>query len=363
MFRIKIVGAGSIGNHIAHAAVGRGWQVTLTDIDPAALERTRSSTYPGRYGAWNDAILLKDSRAALGDKADLVFIGTPPDTHIALANAELDAAPPRALLIEKPLCGPDLKGCAALLARTRQSGIFAGVGYNHTLTGNTLRAEELLRAGATGPVVALSARTREHWGGIFNAHPWLSGPADGYLGFAARGGGAAGEHSHGINIWQHFAHAVGAGKIEEVTGLLDMVEDGKVNYDRLVMAGFKTAEGLVGEVIQDVVTAPPEKLCRIQGRDGFVEWRVNYQPGFDAVISGDGERSEVQLLAKTRADDFKTEIEHLEAILDGRRQDSPIALERGLDTMLVIAAIFRSHATGRKVRIDWSAGYVPDALH
>ena len=43
--------------------------------------------------------------------------------------------------------------------------------------------------------------------------------------------------------------------------------------------------------------------------------------------------------------------------------DSPIALERGLDTMLVIAAIFRSAASGRKVRIDWQAGYVPDALH
>jgi predicted dehydrogenase len=92
MFRIKIVGAGSIGNHLAHAAVSRGWEVTLTDIDPAALERTRSATYPGRYGAWNEAIRLKDSRAALGDKADVVFIGTPPDTHIARANAELDAA-------------------------------------------------------------------------------------------------------------------------------------------------------------------------------------------------------------------------------------------------------------------------------
>jgi predicted dehydrogenase len=362
MFRIKILGAGSIGNHIAHAAVSRGWEVTLTDIDPAALERTRSATYPGRYGAWNEAIRLKESRAALGDKADVVFIGTPPDTHIALANAELDAAVPRALLIEKPLCGPDLKGCAALLGRTRQLGIFAGVGYNHTLTPNTLLAEERLRAGAIGPVVAMSARTREHWGGIFKAHPWLSGPADSYLGFAARGGGAAGEHSHGINIWQHFAEVLGAGKIHEVTGLLDLVEEGRVNYDRLMLAGLRTTEGLVGEVIQDVVTAPPEKLCRIQGRDGFVEWRVNHKPGFDAVICGDGERAEEQLLAKTRADDFKTEIEHLEAILEGKRKESPIALERGLDTMLVIAAIFRSHATGRKVRIDWSAGYGPDAL-
>jgi predicted dehydrogenase len=46
----------------------------------------------------------------MAEPADIVFLGTPPDSHIKLANAVLDAARPRALMIEKPLCGPDLGG-------------------------------------------------------------------------------------------------------------------------------------------------------------------------------------------------------------------------------------------------------------
>ena len=71
---------------------------------------------------------------------------------------------------------------------------------------------------------------------------------------------------------------------------------------------------------------------------------------------------EEKAIAKTRADDFKAEIVHLEAVLDGRAESSPISLERGLDTMMVIAAAFKSHELGRRVSIDWKAGYRPEAL-
>lgn len=362
MYSIRIIGAGSIGNHLANAARSFGWRVTLTDNDPAALERTRAAIYPQRYGAWDSEIVLKDSRAAMSEPADVVFIGTPPDSHIPLANAVLDHVKPRVLLIEKPLSGPDLSGCAALLERVRAAGIFAGVGYNHALGRNTVLAEELLRSGAAGPVATISARTREHWGGIFKAHPWLSGPADSYLGFSSRGGGATGEHSHGINIWQHFANAAGAGRVAEVTALLEMQRSAGADYDRLSFALLATEGGLTGDVIQDVVTAPAEKSCRIQGRDGFIEWRVNHSPGHDAVRHGQGERIEETLIAKTRADDFKAEVAHLQDLLAGTAGQSPIALERGLDTMMVIAAIFKSHHCARRVRIDWSKGYVMDAI-
>lgn len=363
MTRIRIIGAGSIGNHLANAARSHGWEVTLTDNDPAALERARDSIYPQRYGAWDKEIVLKDSREAMGDPADVVFIGTPPDSHIPLANAVLDACNPRAILIEKPLCGPDLAGCAALWERVRKAGIFAGIGYNHTLGRNTVLAEQALASGRIGPVATISARTREHWGGIFKAHPWLDGPADSYLGFSARGGGATGEHSHGINIWQHFAHRIGAGKVVEVTATMDIVKDGRTDYDRLAYFTLKTEHGLIGDVIQDVVTAPAEKSARIQGRDGFVEWRVNHRPNVDAVVTGSGDKvDEPQLIEKTRADDFKAEIAHLNEVLAGRAEGSPIALERGLDTMMVIAAAFKSHQTGRRVTIDLTEGYRPEAL-
>ena len=362
MHSIRIIGAGSIGNHLANAARSFGWRVTLTDNDPAALERARTSIYPQRYGAWDTAIALKDSRAAMSEPADVVFIGTPPDTHIAIANTVLDSSTPRAIVIEKPLAGPDLAGCAELAARVRKAGIFAGVGYNHTLGQNTVAAQQLLSNGQLGPVCTISARTREHWGGIFKAHPWLAGPAASYLGFSNRGGGAAGEHSHGINIWQHFAHIIGAGKVSEVSATLDMSSEAGTLYDRLCFLAMKTENGLTGDVIQDVVTAPSEKSCRIQGRDGFVDWRVNHQPGHDAVLSGNGETLNETLIKKTRADDFKAEIAHLQEVLAGRMVSSPISLERGLDTMMVIAAAFKSHETGRRVRIDWRKGYGPAAL-
>lgn len=363
MHSIRIIGAGSIGNHLANAARSRDWQVTLTDNDPAALARARDSIYPERYGKWDNAIALKDSRQAFAEPADVVFIGTPPDSHIKLALDTLDQVTPRVLLIEKPLAGPDLAGCQALLDKARARNVFAAVGYNHCLGANTVKAEQLVKSGILGAVKTISARTREHWQGIFKAHPWLAGPSASYLGFSGRGGGACGEHSHAINIWQHFANLVGAGRVTEVSARMDRVTTGGVDYDQLALVTLKTETGLVGDVIQDVVTQPAEKSARLQGDAGFVEWRVNHQPGKDAVLSGASTGAvQEDLIAKTRADDFKAEIDHLAEVMAGRVSASPIALERGLDTMMIIAAAFKSDALGRRVSIDWSRGYVPDAI-
>ena len=65
---LQVIGAGSIGKHIANAARSRDWQVTLTDIDQAALARAKDSIYPGGYGAWDEAITLKKQKLALKDR-------------------------------------------------------------------------------------------------------------------------------------------------------------------------------------------------------------------------------------------------------------------------------------------------------
>jgi predicted dehydrogenase len=363
MHSIRIVGAGSIGNHLANAARTRGWNVVLTDVDPKALERARDEIYPARYGAWDPAITLKDSRQAAGDPADVIFIGTPPDSHMALALETLSRTRPKILLIEKPLAGPDLAQCDALLAAVKQAGVFGAVGYNHCLGKNTKLVEQLIGDKRIGRVLTISAQTREHWQGIFNAHPWLSGPSDSYLGFSARGGGSLGEHSHALNIWQHFANLSGAGRVAEVSASVDRVTDGGTDYDRLAFVTLKTENGLMGDVIQDVVTSPADKSARIQGEHGFIEWKVNAAPGQDMVKSGiQGAKPEETMISKTRADDFLAEIDHLAEIMAGKVKSSPISLERGLDTMMVIAAAFKSHELGRRVRIDWARGYTPAAI-
>jgi len=364
VYKVIIYGAGSIGNHLAHACRNKGWDVLMCDTDPEALRRTRENIYPSRYGRWDPDIRLLTLDGLPDEDFDVAIIGTPPDTHVSLATQVMETRPPKVLLIEKPLCTPSLDGIQKLVTLQKASGTFVGVAYNHTLTENSEGAARILKINAMGEPITISARFREHWGGIFNAHPWLSGPKDTYLGFFERGGGASGEHSHAINIWQHFAYLVGAGRIIEVSAIMDIVDDGVVRYDRICLMHVKTETGLVGDIAQDVVTDPPQKAVRIQGTKGFLEWFVNFDKDHDALRYQEGSDGvKMEMIPKTRPDDFKREADHIEDILKGGdRTGSPISLERGLGTMLVIAAVHASHTHGKTVRINYDQGYHPDSI-
>ena len=361
--RAKILGAGSIGNHLAHAARRLGWHVDLCDIDPAALKRTRESIYPSRYNTWDPAINLFVAGDAPKGGYDFILVGTPPDSHMALAHRALDEKP-RAILVEKPLCAPDLKGAADLLQRARAEKVAVFTGYDHVVSAGIGAATQLAASGHLGRLQTIDVEFREHWGGIFAAHPWLDGPADTYLGYWKRGGGAASEHSHALNLWQHFAHALGEGRVTEVSAMLDYVDDGSVCYDRLCLVQMRTDGGLCGRVVQDTITLPPRKCARLQGSEGYIEWRYDYGHNQEAVLYGRGtEPPKRRVIEKTRADDFIQELRHLaEATNSGEAEQSPIALERGLETMLAIAAVHRAAQCGAAVRINYDNGYTTDAL-
>lgn len=356
--KTKIVGAGSIGNHMAHAARRMGWGVTLCDRDPAALARTRTEIYPGRYGAWDEAIEVCEPGSDPKGGFDLIVIGTPPDSHIELALQALEERP-RSILVEKPFCTPDLDGAQNLYERAAEAGVAVFTGYDHVVAQSTREVERIVEGGL-GEVLSLDVAFREHWAGIFGAHPWLDGPADTYLGFWERGGGASGEHSHALNLWQHFAHIVGAGRVVEVSASLDYVRAGGVDYDRSCFLNLRTEQGLLGRVVQDVVTVPPLKWARIQGSEQAVEWQCNAGPGEDAVTMF-GETVEARRFPKSRPDDFIQELSHIGSVL-AAGGPSPVSIERGLDTMLVVAAAHLSARSRQTVAIDYNKGYTTAAL-
>ena len=130
--KVKVLGAGSIGNHLSHAARRLGWEVDLIDIDPASLERARNEIYPTRYGKWDEAIRLFTADSAPKGGYDLIIVGTPPDSHIPLALSTLDEDP-RALLVEKPVCTPDLEGADELVAKAKAKSCQLFVGYDHVV--------------------------------------------------------------------------------------------------------------------------------------------------------------------------------------------------------------------------------------
>lgn len=360
MYNVKIIGAGSIGNHLAHASRSLGWQVTLCDVDQAALDRTKAQIYPTRYGAWDEAISLMLVENAPRGNFDIIMVGTPPDSHLPIA---LDALKenPKALLIEKPLCPPSLEDAETLKTQVAQSNTLAFVGYDHVVgkaAQETARVSQALES-----IETLDVEFREHWGGIFAAHPWLQGPQDSYLGFWKRGGGASGEHSHAINLWQFFSAQLGKGRIIEVSAALDYFKTETVDYDKLCLLHFKTESGFIGRVVQDVITSPARKWARIQGTNGFVELTIGYKPGVDRVnwrVTEDAVQE--QSIEKTRPDDFIWELQNIDSVLQGKQNVSAISLERGLETMMIVAAAHLSAENKRTVRINYEKGFIPQAL-
>ena len=347
--RIKIIGAGSIGNHLAQASRRIGWNVCVVDADPKALLRMKAEIYPKRYGAWADTIKLFTSAAAPRGGFDVIFIGTPPHVRMKVARGALKEKP-RVLQLEKPLCAPFDKDLRKFVwAYKKQKATQVIVGYDHTVAESIKRVCELLQQGTIGKVETLDVEFREHWEGIFKAHPWLKGPEDTYLGYWKKGGGASGEHSHALHLWQYLARLAGLGAWKKVSTALKVEKKGKAEYDSLAVFSFETDKQKVGRVIQDVVTKPTRKWARVQGKAGFIEWHCGGHLTGDLVrFAGTDGVAHEEIFAKKRPDDFFREMLHIKDILDGkiRAKDSPLSFESALSVMAVLETAWKNQKIG-----------------
>lgn len=361
--RVKILGAGSIGNHLAHAARALGWDVVVCDPDPGALKRMREEIYPARYSQWDDAIHLDLPDQAPKGGFDLICVGTPPDYHLTVALEALEESP-KAIQIEKPLCTPGLEHASQFRQRARDADIRVFVGYDHVVGRASIQMEDMIRKRLIGEIKTLDVEFREHWGGIFRAHPWLDGPGDSYLGDWKRGGGASGEHSHALNLWQHWAHVIGAGRVQKISAMMDYVTGDGVDYDELCCLHLKTDQGISGRVVQDVITDPVKKRAWVQGTEGALEWINGHHPGKDAVIHHlpGGEDQKIIEFSKTRPDDFIQELSHIDRAMSSESHDSPLELDRGLETMLVVAAAHQSSREDRWISLKEPRTYTQEDL-
>jgi predicted dehydrogenase len=114
--------------------------------------------------------------------------------------------------------------------------------------------------------------------------------------------------------------------------------------------------------VQDVVTRPAKKQANIQGTEGRIEWVANHTASGDAVFMyRPGMPDKITPVHKKRPEDFIAEVRHIWATVKDNKP-SPIDLQRGLDTALVLAAAHESEARKARVRIDWTVGYTPEAI-
>ncbi len=349
---VKVYGAGSIGNHLAHASRSLNWNVDVVDIDPKALERMKYKIYPMRYKKWDKKIGLFKLGEEKKNNYDIIIIGTPPESHLKLALNALNESP-KAILVEKPLSEPNLKKIQSFKESIKDKNTQVFIGYDHVVSSSINQFLRHIKEVPASEVETLDVEFREHWGGIFDAHFWLDGPKDSYLGFTKMGGGALLEHSHAINLWQTISDELGYGKIREVSAKLHYFKDNQLEYDKISFLNVKSNNGLVGRIIQDVVTFPTRKIARVQCKNDFFEWKCGHTPESDCYKHGKFKSGEKTFeFKKKRPDDFINELKYIYDKIIKNKQNFRIDVDRGIETMKVIEAAIFSDKYNKTVYID-----------
>ncbi|MEY4765239.1 MAG: hypothetical protein RI907_1912 [Pseudomonadota bacterium] len=145
MLRVAVVGCGKIADgHVEQIrAIGRGEVIAVCDREPLMVEQL--ATRMGIEGRFTD---LHDMLRVA--KPDVVHIATPPDSHVAIACAALDAG--CHVFVEKPFA---LTAAEAqiILDRAAQVGKRVSVNYLYNFEPPGLALEQLLQKGALGEVV------------------------------------------------------------------------------------------------------------------------------------------------------------------------------------------------------------------
>lgn len=350
--KLKILGAGSIGCHMAHAARQLGWDVLLCDIDPKAITRAEELIFPQRYGRWDNKITTSLSKDVLPQRFDLVIIGTPPATHLELAINELKQNP-KAILIEKPLCEPDSEIYKDFLKEIKSASTLCFVGYDHVVSESMEFLTTKISERGQIATRTIDVEFKESWNGILAAHPWLDSPKDSYLAYSKLGGGALCEHSHGINLWLYLAKLLGLGDVVEVSASFDYIKKDGVAYDRLSSLTLLTEKGIVGRCIQDMFSIPTFKNALVQlDDDSTMQWFCEASQGRDRVVLQKEREKKEYSFQKSRPDDFIRELSHIYQAIQTGDCNSPIKIEAGLETMSVINAAFKSAETKKVVTVE-----------
>lgn len=335
--KILIFGAGSIGNHFANASLKKNYEVFVTDIDNSALKRMKEKIFPLRYKKWNNKIHLIDYKHIF--KSSLYFnfivVGTPPETHLSLANKIFKSIKFEKILIEKPLCSFNQNFTDFQIIN--KNNIYCG--YNHSVSKSILYFLKLIKNNKK-KLNFLSVSWNEGWDGILKAHFWLKSEYDSYLGNFKRGGGALQEHSHGLHLTILIIELFSKLEKFKITKIINFNKKSKLSYDNYALIDF-FSKRIRSVYNTDLISNKSNKNAVIIGDNLKIQWIHNYKKSFDAVIYNSGNKKITKLFKKNRADEFITELSHIERSNKKNYKFSNIKLDNAIKTVKIIKNCFK----------------------
>ena len=332
--KIKIRGSGSAGNHIAYAFSKMPVKIIQTDLNLAALKRSKFEIYKKRYKEWPKNISQKLEGKVDKQYYDAIIISTPPASHLNLIKKHLNFS--NFFMIEKPICEPSSSTLIKLsqIVRINKNKKFL-CGYNHRLFPSTLKLKKIIKKNFK-KISQIDVNFKENTVGFLKAHYWYKSLSESYLSKTKIGGGSLCEHSHGINLGQYL---IGDGtNISLKKKRLNWYKKNQCNYDSSAELVYLSKNKILN-IHQNFVTSPTEKNIKVYGKNFFVELTYNYKSSYDRLLIIQGKKKKVIVFKKTRADDFKYEAEYIYKCLKKKNTGNILDARNAIQTMAYITKL------------------------
>jgi predicted dehydrogenase len=334
MKKILIFGAGSIGNHMAHASMKLNFKVYITDINQDALVRMKNIIYKNRYGKWDSSIsqIKYNDVFKIKVKFDLIIIGTPPNTHLDIYYKCKKYLNFNKILIEKPLCNYNDSNFNKFI-KINNKNVYCG--YNHSVSDSFIFfIEKLLKI---KKINSIEVFWKEGWNGILGAHFWLKNEFGSYLGNYKKGGGALQEHSHGLHLLLLILNALKIKIKNDLVKSISLFKGKKNKYDFYTFFSYFKKDILI-KYETDLITSPSEKKILVKSNNMNLKWLVNFRKNYDAVKMN----NRVFLFKKTRSKEFENELKLILLDSDNRLINN-LKLRFAIDVLKLIRALFKKH--------------------
>lgn len=327
--KVLIAGLGSIGQRharnlrallgnrvelLAHRVVGRG-QVIADDMTIVPL-----ATVEDTYGITS----YDDLDTALAARPDAVLVCNPTSLHAATARAALEAG--CHVLIEKPLADT-ADAIDPLIQLASRQQLVAAVGYQMRCHPALLRARELIRGGAIGPVRSVRAEFGEY---LPDAHPYEDYRIS-YAARAALGGGVILCYIHEFDyLFWMFGMPVTVSTTGGRLGTLDIdVEDTAVTNLQCCVGGRRVTI----EVRQSFLQRPPTRTCTIVGDRGTISVDLR-----GSTLRVDGAVTETSTYPIARNELFLRELRHFLSAVAGQAAPIVTLVEAAHSLRIALAA-------------------------
>lgn len=296
--RWLVVGCGSIGDRHIGNLIG----IKAGDVFACDLDKNRLNYVKTKY----KIKVFNDIEKGFNQKPDVVFICTPPSSHISIA---LTAIKNNAhVFIEKPLSN-SLDKVDKLIKTAEKKHLQVFVGYNFRFENGLQLVKSMINERKIGRIFYARAEFAQY---LPDWRPWQDYRKS-YTAIKKFGGGIILDGSHEIDYMRWFF-----GEADKVFCFADKISNLQVETEDLAEILIKFKKGTLCAIHLDFIRPGYSRKCEIVGEKGAIIW--DFSENIVKLYTLEKKYWFVKRIAGTTNDMYVEEIKHfLNAIKTGEK--------------------------------------------